>query len=72
MLGSIMVPNGSFESHVTTTAVYVGQGLHDVQPDPSEMNGTRQDRSIIDGSERHNFPWTASYNPQGIKWNKVD
>lgn len=77
MLGSIMVPNGSFESHVTTNGrVYVGQDLMMYNPTQATMNGTlAKTASIIDmDQERHNFPWTASYNPQGvrIKWNKVD
>lgn len=77
MLGSIMVPNGSFESHVTTNGrVYVGQDFMMYNPTQATMNGTlAKTASIIDmDQERHNFPWTASYNPQGvrIKWNKVD
>lgn len=77
MLGSIMVPNGSFKSHVTTNGrVYVGQDFMMYNPTQATMNGTlAKTASIIDmDQERHNFPWTASYNPQGvrIKWNKVD
>ncbi len=77
MLGSIMVPNGSFESHVTTNGrVYVGQDFMMYNPTQATMNGTlAKTASIIDmDQERHNFPWAASYNPQGvrIKWNKVD
>ncbi len=77
MLGSIMVPNGSFESHVTTNGrVYVGQDFMMYNPTQATVNGTlAKTASIIDmDQERHNFPWAASYNPQGvrIKWNKTD
>lgn len=77
MLGSIMIPNGSLESHVTTNGrVYVGQDFMMYNPTQATMKGTlAKTASIIDmDQERHNFPWTASYNPQGvrIKWNKVD
>lgn len=77
ILGSIEVPNGSLESHVTTNGrVYVGRDFMMYNPAQATVNGeTVKTASIIDmDQERHNFPWAASYNPQGvrIKWNKVD
>lgn len=77
MLGSIMVPNGSLESHVTTNGrVYVGKDFCMYNPTQAKHNGGAiNSASIIDmDQERHNFPWAASYNPQGvrIKWSKVD
>lgn len=76
MLGSIVVPNGSFESHVTTNGrVYVGQDFMMHNPSTASVNNQFQSASIIDmDQERHNFPWAASYSPQSthISWNKVD
>lgn len=77
MLGSIVVPNGSFEDHVTTNGrVYVGEDFqmynHTVAWSSfSEGNSA----SVIDmDQERHNFPWSGSYTPDGssIAWSKVD
>lgn len=79
MLGSILVPNGSFDDHVTTNGrVYVGEDFmmnnskvaHDFGND---LDGNSA--SVIDmDQERHNFPWSGSYTPDGsaVAWRKVD
>lgn len=76
MLGSIVVPNGSLESHVTTNGrVYVGGDFMMHNPDVAAVNNQFQSASIIDmDQERHNFPWAASYSPKSahISWQKVD
>ncbi len=78
MLGSIVVPNGSFEDHVTTNGrVYVGDDFQMYNPtvawDFTNLEG--KSASVIDmDQERHNFPWSGSYTPDGsaIAWSKVD
>lgn len=78
MLGSIIVPNGSFEDHVTTNGrVYVGGDFEMYNPtvawDFTNLDG--KSASVIDmDQERHNFPWSGSYTPDGsaIAWSKVD
>ena len=76
MLGSIVVPKGSLESHVTTNGrVYVGGDFMMHNPKTAAVDNQFQSASIIDmDQERHNFPWAASYSPQSahISWNKVD
>lgn len=77
LLGSIMVPNGSFESHVTTNGrVYVGEDFCMYNPTQAKHNGSSiNSASIIDmDQERHNFPWGGQFNAQGVRiqWNKVD
>lgn len=77
MLGSIMVPNGSLESHVTTNGrVYVGDDLYMYNPTQAKHNGGAiNSASIIDmDQERHNFPWGGQFNAKGVRiqWNKVD
>lgn len=78
MLGSIVVPNGSFEDHVTTNGrVYVGGDFQMYNPtvawDFTNLEG--KSASVIDmDQERHSFPWSGSYTPDGsaIAWSKVD
>lgn len=78
MLGSIIVPNGSFEDHVTTNGrVYVGGDFEMYNPtvawDFTNLDG--KSASVIDmDQERHNVPWSGSYTPDGsaIAWSKVD
>ena len=88
MLGSILVPNGSFESHVSTNGrVWVGGSFAMYNPDA--VGNTGQDgkfypfinyershsASALDmGQERHNLPWNGSYSTScaAIKWDKVD
>lgn len=77
LLGSIMVPNGSLESHVTTNGrVYVGEDFCMYNPTQAKHNGSSiNSASIIDmDQERHNFPWGGQFNAQGVRiqWNKVD
>lgn len=77
LLGSIMVPNGSLESHVTTNGrVYVGEDFCMYNPTQAKHNGSSiNSASIIDmDQERHNFPWGGQFNTQGVRiqWNKVD
>lgn len=88
MLGSILVPNGSFESHVSTNGrVWVGGSFAMYNPDA--VGNTGQDgkfypfinyershsASALDmDQERHNLPWNGSYftSCAAIAWNKVD
>ena len=88
MLGSILVPNGSFESHVSTNGrVWVGGNY--AMYNPNAVGNTGQDgkfyefvnyershsASALDmDQERHNLPWNGSYSTScaAIKWDKVD
>lgn len=88
MLGSILVPNGSFESHVSTNGrVWVGGSFAMYNPDA--VGNTGQDgkfypfinyershsASALDmDQERHNLPWNGSvlHSCAAIAWNKVD
>lgn len=88
MLGSILVPNGSFESHVSTNGrVWVGGNY--AMYNPEAVGNTGQDgkfyefvnyershsASALDmDQERHNLPWNGSYftSCAAIKWDKVD
>lgn len=78
MIGSILVPNGSFDDHVTTNGrVYVGEDF--MMNNPKEAynftNLEGSSASVIDmDQERHNFPWSGSYTPDGsaVAWSKVD
>ena len=77
MIGSILVPNGSFDDHVTTNGrVYVGKDFMMNNPKEAcyfDIEG--KSSSVIDmDQERHNFPWSGSYTPDGssIAWSKVD
>lgn len=78
MLGSILVPNGSFDDHVTTNGrVYVGEDFMMNNPKVAYnfTNLEGNSASVIDmDQERHNFPWSGSYTPGGsaIAWSKVD
>lgn len=78
MLGSILVPNGSFDDHVTTNGrVYVGEDFMMNNPKIAYnfTNLEGDSASVIDmDQERHNFPWSGSYTPDGsaIAWSKVD
>lgn len=76
MLGSIVVPNGSFEDHVTTNGrVCVGGDFEMYNPTVACSFSEGNSASVIDmDQERHNFPWSGSYTPDGssIAWSKVD
>lgn len=87
MLGSILVPNGSFESHVSTNGrVWVGGSFAMYNPDAvgNTNNGTfypfinyerSHSASALDmDQERHNLPWSGSYSTScaAIAWDKVD
>lgn len=87
MLGSILVPNGSFESHVSTNGrVWVGGSFAMYNPDAvgNTNNGTfypfinyerSHSASALDmDQERHNLPWNGSYSTScaAIAWDKVD
>ena len=76
MVGSILVPNGSFDDHVTTNGrVYVGVDFSMNSPKVVAAFGEGNSASVIDmDQERHNFPWSGSYTPDGsaIAWSKVD
>lgn len=88
MLGSILVPNGSFESHVSTNGrVWVGGSF--AMYNPNAVGNIGEDgifypfinyershsASALDmDQERHNLPWNGSYSTScaAIKWDKVD
>lgn len=76
MIGSILVPNGSFDDHVTTNGrVYVGVNFSMNSPKVAAAFGEGNSASVIDmDQERHNFPWSGSYTPDGsaVAWSKVD
>lgn len=76
MIGSILVPNGSFEDHVSTNGrVYVGGDFMMYNPTAVEGTGaTDATASVIDmDQERHNFPWHGALSTQcaAIGWSKV-
>lgn len=76
MIGSILVPNGSFDEHVTTNGrVYVGVDFSMNSPKVAARFGEGNSASVIDmDQERHNFPWSGTYTPGGsaVAWSKVD
>lgn len=80
MLGSILVPKGSFESHVSTNGrVYVGQDFMMYNPTKAYTGsgagwegGTA---SVLNmDQERHNLPWNGQMtaNCPAIQWNKAN
>lgn len=81
MLGSILVPNGSFESHVSTNGrVYVGQDFMMYNPtaigyvnDGAGWEGKTASVLNMD-QERHNLPWNGQMvaNCPAIQWNKAN
>ena len=77
MLGSIMVPYGSFESHVTTNGrVYVGGDFSMYNPTNIGVDMAEgATASVIDmDQERHNLPWNGQLTTScsTIQWSKVD
>lgn len=76
MLGSIVVPNGGFEDHVTTNGrVYVGGDFQMYNHTVAGNFTEGESASVIDmDQERHNFPWSGTYTPSGsaVAWSKVD
>ena len=77
MLGSIMVPNGSFESHVTTNGrVYVSGDFSMYNPNNIGVDMAEgATASVIDmDQERHNLPWNGQLTSScsTIQWSKVD
>ncbi len=86
LLGSVLVPNGSFESHVSTNGrVWVGGDFSMYNPKAVALENDSSSKfvnversysaSALDmDQERHNLPWNGSYSTQcaAIAWNKVD
>lgn len=81
MLGSILVPNGSFESHVSTNGrVYVGQDFMMYNPTAIgyESTGAGWEGKTVSvlnmDQERHNLPWNGQMiaNCPAIQWNKAN
>lgn len=81
MLGSILVPNGSFESHVSTNGrVYVGQDFMMYNPTAIKYvnNGAGWEgatASVLNmDQERHNLPWNGRMTTKcpAIQWNKAN
>lgn len=81
MLGSILVPNGSFESHVSTNGrVYVGQDFMMYNPTAIAYENTQagwegKTASVLNmDQERHNLPWNGQMtaNCPAIQWNKAN
>ncbi|NEG69731.1 SpaA isopeptide-forming pilin-related protein [Bifidobacterium choloepi] len=79
MLGSIMVPYGSFDDHVTTNGrVWVGGDFMMDNPTVAATFGKGvgegDSASVIDmDQERHNFPWSGSVSTScsSIGWSKT-
>ena len=81
MLGSILVPSGSFESHVSTNGrVYVGQDFMMYNPNAIGYESTGagwegKTASVLNmDQERHNLPWNGQMiaNCPAIQWNKAN
>ena len=81
MLGSILVPNGSFESHVSTNGrVYVGQDFMMYNPtaiayENGKAGWEGKTASVLNmDQERHNLPWNGQMtsNCPAIQWNKAN
>ena len=81
MLGSILVPHGNFEDHVTTNGrVYVGGdfSMYNLTAIPYVNNNDGWEgrtASVINmDQERHNLPWNGTFNSSCavIQINKVD
>lgn len=81
MLGSILVPNGSFESHVSTNGrVYVGQDFMMYNPTAIKYvnNGAGWEgptASVLNmDQERHNLPWNGQMTTKcpAIQWKKAN
>lgn len=80
MLGSILVPKGSFESHVSTNGrVYVGQDFMMYNPTKAYTGsgaGWEGDTASVLNmdQERHNLPWNGhmTANCPAIQWNKAN
>ena len=86
MMGSVLVPGGSFESHVSTNGrVWVGGDFSMYNPTAAHQNGNAGNKfvnnagqhsaSVIDmDQERHNLPWSGNYTSQcaSLEWSKVD
>lgn len=81
MLGSILVPHGNFEDHVTTNGrVYVGGDFSMYNPTAilyvNNNDGWEgRTASVINmDQERHNLPWNGTFNSSCavIQINKVD
>ncbi|RYN15073.1 hypothetical protein PG2006B_0267 [Bifidobacterium animalis subsp. animalis] len=84
-IGSILVPKGSLETHVSTNGrVWVGDdymmhnpiGLHDYKdnnPDGDPQKGVTSASIIGQDQERHNFPFRGEHSTQcaTISWKKV-
>ncbi len=81
MLGSILVPNGSFESHVSTNGrVYVGKDFMMYNPtaiayenDKAGWEGKTASVLNMD-QERHNLQWNGQMTAKcpAIQWNKAN
>lgn len=83
-IGSIYVPDGGFQSHVSTNGrVYVGGDFEVDNPTPVKYTDGSlftnfeggNSASVIDmDQERHNLPWNAYYtqDSSAIGWGKVD
>lgn len=83
LLGSVLVPNGSFESHVSTNGrVWVGNDFSMYNPTAVGVSNAlfvnverSHSASALDmDQERHNLPWNGSYSTQcaAVAWDKVD
>lgn len=81
MLGSILVPKGSFESHVSTNGrVYVGQDFMMYNPTAIGYESTGagwegKTASVLNmDQERHNLPWNGQMiaNCPAIQWKKAN
>lgn len=74
MLGSIIVPRGSFDDHVITNGrVYVGGDLMLDSPVYVGTYNNAESASIIGmDQERHNYPWRGMQPASLISWSKAN
>lgn len=73
LLGSVLVPHGSFDDHVTTNGrVWVGGDFY--MDDPQLASGISSASAIDMDQERHNLPWngTITSSCSAVQWKKTD
>lgn len=73
LLGSVLVPDASFDDHVTTNGrVWVGGDF--MMDNPTQV-GTSRSASVLDmDQERHNLPWNGAVSStcSAVEWYKTN
>lgn len=77
LLGTVLIPNGSFDDHVTTNGrVWVGRDFFMNNPTQATRygNGAGTASAIDMDQERHNLPWngTVTSSCSAVQWKKTD